>query len=170
VQLEKISSFDEKSRRIIQATLAGVTRQKNAVRGSNPPVPLVSLLDRHYSQDGSIITLVLNEQGIPARDMKTKTVVIQLFKITPWRPVPLETGDMLTNNTAILFCEKFNKFLYIGLYIQHFLKSKFFRCLTPGNRRFGSRHIKIVHKAFSLLGRYQRLHHVIKCLTRFPEI
>jgi hypothetical protein len=76
---------------------------KSGTRGSNPPVPLVSLLDRCDLQNRSIVTIVFKKHGVPARDMHTIPAIIQLFKIANRGPTTLKTKNVLANNPPILF-------------------------------------------------------------------
>ncbi len=87
--------------------------------------------------------------------MQPITTIIQLFKVSFGRPFSLKPGNVFAHNSPVLFRKCLNKNNHVLFYVQHNLETEFFRCLIPVNGRFGSRHIKIVVKAKSLLGSNQ---------------
>jgi hypothetical protein len=130
----------------------------------------MGLLNRHDAKNSSLIAVVFDKQGITPGDMEPVPTTIQFFKVAIRGPLPFETGNMVTEDTAILFGQYPDKVDDLLFYRQHFLKTEILSCFPPRDGRFGSRHIKIVGKTASLLGCNQRHQQLVKGFARSAEV
>ena len=92
----------------------------------------MGLFNRHDAKNSSLVAVVLDKQSISPGNMEPVTTTIQLFKIAIRWPLPFETGNMVTDNAAILFGENPDEVNDLLFYQQHFQRPSFLAASFQG--------------------------------------